>query len=126
MQLDTSNMLNKLQKMQSSNVSIPQGAYSMPAGTNGAVGAYSMMPEQANGLGGLLNNLKSKLNTPEMQQAMLKGGLGMIENAQKRKQSQQDQLLEMLGQMNPAQNLQGMQSSFGMPNMQSVNGLLGR
>jgi len=47
-------------------------------------------------------------------------------NAQKRKQSQQDQLLAMLGQMNPAQNLQGLQSSFGMPNMQSVNGLLGR
>ena len=103
---------------------IASGPYSMPAGTNGAVGPYSMPGEEATG--GLLGSLRSKLGTPEMQQAMLKGGLGMIENAQKRKQSQQEQLLKMLGQMNPGQGLQGLQSSFGMPNMQSVNGLLGR
>lgn len=102
---------------------IASGPYSMPAGTNGAVGPYSMPGEETDGL---LSSLRSKLGSPEMQQAMLKGGLGMIQNAQKRKQSQQDQLLAMLGQMNPAQNLQGLQSSFGMPNMQSVNGLLGR
>jgi len=102
---------------------IASGPYSMPAGTNGAVGPYSMPGEETSGL---LSSLRSKLGSPEMQQAMLKGGLGMIQNAEKRKQSQQDQLLAMLGQMNPAQNLQGLQSSFGMPNMQSVNGLLGR
>ena len=47
--------------------------------------------------------------------------------ATKNKQAEEEQnLLNMIGGMNPGQNLQGLQSNFGMPNMQSVNGLLGR
>jgi hypothetical protein len=58
--------------------------------------------------------------------SLIQAGTSMY-GANKNKESQEEQnLLNMLGQMNPSQGLQGMQSNFGMPNMQSVNGLLGR
>lgn len=105
---------------------VVSGPYSMPAGTNGAMGPYSM-PGESTGestskMQGLLNSLKN----PAIQKVLLQGGIGLIKNAQEKKQAEEKQLMEMLGQMNPAQSLQGLQSSFGMPNMQSINGLLGR
>ncbi len=58
--------------------------------------------------------------------ALIQAGTSLY-GANKNKQAEEEQnLLNMIGGMNPAQNLQGMQSGFGMPNMQSVNGLLGR
>ena len=58
--------------------------------------------------------------------ALIQAGTSLY-GASKNKQAEEEQnLLNMLGQMNPSQGLQGMQSNFGMPNMQSVNGLLGR
>lgn len=58
--------------------------------------------------------------------SLIQAGASMY-GANKNKESQEEQnLLNMIGQMNPAQNLQGMQTGFGIPNMQSVNGLLGR
>lgn len=118
-------MADKLNKMKASTALPPQGTSSMPAGTNGAIGPYSMPGETKSIPEGMLGNLRNALKTPEMQKALLQGGLSMIENAQKRKQAEEEQLLKML-QQNPAEGLQGAQMGFSIPNMQSVNGLLGR
>ena len=58
--------------------------------------------------------------------SLIQAGASMY-GASKNNQAEEEQnLLNMIGGMNPGQNLQGLQSNFGMPNMQSVNGLLGR
>ena len=58
--------------------------------------------------------------------ALIQAGASMY-GANKNKQAEEEKnLLNMIGGMNPGQNLQGLQSNFGMTNMQSVNGLLGR
>lgn len=58
--------------------------------------------------------------------ALIQGGASMYAANKQKEATDEGNLLNMIGGMNPAQNLQGMQTGFGMPNMQSVNGLLGR
>jgi hypothetical protein len=58
--------------------------------------------------------------------SLIQAGASMYGANKQKEATDEGNLLNMIGGMNPAQNLQGMQSGFGMPNMQSVNGLLGR
>lgn len=58
--------------------------------------------------------------------SLIQAGASMYGASQNKEAEEEQNLLNMLGGMNPGQNLQGLQSNFGMPNMQSVNGLLGR
>lgn len=58
--------------------------------------------------------------------SLIQAGASMYGANKDKEATQQGNLLNMISQMNPAQNLQGMQTGFGMPNMQSVNSLLGR
>jgi hypothetical protein len=58
--------------------------------------------------------------------ALIQAGASMYGANKQKEATDEGNLLNMIGGMNPAQNLQGMQTGFGIPNMQSVNGLLGR
>lgn len=58
--------------------------------------------------------------------ALIQAGTSLYGASKDKKAAEEENLLNMIGQANPGQNLQGLQSSFGMPNMQAVNGLLGR
>ena len=58
--------------------------------------------------------------------ALIQAGASMYGANKQKEATDEGNLLNMIGGMNPAQNLQGMQTGFGMPNMQSVNSLLGR
>lgn len=57
--------------------------------------------------------------------SLIQAGTSMYGANQNRKAQEEQDLLNKLIQ-NPAEGLQGAQMGFSIPNMQSVNGLLGR
>jgi len=99
-----------------------QGAYSLIPGMAGAdpnaVGPYSMVSDDL--------EKEPWYKNSEVQNALLNAGISTGGSLLSYLQQKKANGLQMLGGMNPAASMQGLNTGFAIPGMQQVNSLLGR